>query len=152
MLAAYRLLTSPTIDEKAKQQALAAIAAHHTNLRQLDKIHANYRKNGDYSDTFKTSLKQVAENLVEYQKETAHIKEMAALDWAECLQRFSKEPRFEELAAETPDFHHEYLEWNAVFSALLQADRGSFNAWETPKYDIKLDTATVVKKESIPKL
>ena len=42
----------------------------------------------------------------------------------------------------------EFLEINILYSALLQADKGSFKEWKTPIFDISLDTSSLIKSES----
>ena len=42
----------------------------------------------------------------------------------------------------------EFLEINTLYSALLQADKGSFKEWKTPMFDISLNTWTLIKKGS----
>ena len=42
----------------------------------------------------------------------------------------------------------EFLEINILYSALLQADKGSFKEWKNPVFDISLDTSSLIKSES----
>jgi CRISPR-associated endonuclease Cas3-HD len=42
----------------------------------------------------------------------------------------------------------EFLEINILYSALLQADKGSFKEWESPVFDISIHTSSLVKPES----
>ncbi|MBI5229434.1 CRISPR-associated helicase Cas3' [Candidatus Micrarchaeota archaeon] len=152
VLAAYRLLKLSSFTDKEKNQALMAVAGHHTRLQQLSKVKANYLPDGvSYSNSFKKSRQEMTGNLSKYRDETTSIPELSSLNWDECLTRFHKEPEFNEWRGNPQcDFVQEYLEANAVFSALLQADRGSFNDWQSSIFNLELSTAQLARTDCKP--
>ncbi|MGA9171468.1 MAG: CRISPR-associated endonuclease Cas3'', partial [Nitrososphaeraceae archaeon] len=82
--------------------------------------------------------------------------EFLNLDWESCLQQVSEPISFRskvKLSTNRINIDNtmpmkEFLEINTLYSALLQADKGSFKEWKTPMFDISLNTSTLIKKGS----
>jgi len=148
-LAAHRLLSS--MDYKKRNQVVFAVASHHTQLSQMCQSLDNYLINDCYSVPFRNSRTELIPNLEEYSKSISNIKELYALNWGDCIKKFSNDPDFPKYRPDC-DSLLEYLEFSAVFSALLIADRGSFYDWGTPSFDIRLDTEALSRSSTLSKL
>ena len=66
-------------------------------------------------------------------------------NWDKCLQQFRNIPALEPYSSENESVH-DYLDFCSVFSALIQADRGSFFDWSLPNYTIEFETK-VLKRD-----
>jgi CRISPR-associated endonuclease/helicase Cas3 len=79
------------------------------------------------------------------------------LNWDRCIRIFADPISFQDtIKLSTTDNRDvgntlaikEFLEMNILYSALLQADKGSFKEWETPIFDISINTSSLIKPES----
>ena len=77
------------------------------------------------------------------------------LNWDRCFRIISDPISFQETVRPSivnmnniEQSTKEFLEINTLYSALLQADRGSFKEWETPVFDISLNTSPLIKSKS----
>ena len=145
-LAARQLLTN-NVDIKGKTLIISAITGHHSAMRQLDKTLSNYIKNDDIPATLKRSMTEMIGNLENFAKEVKEQNLPITLDWDRCLRKFRSLPRsYNPYSATSSPPVLEYVEFCSVFSALLQADRGSFFEWEPPLFDISLDTGVLIRE------
>lgn len=153
-LAAYRLISRDGISEKEKMQILFAIASHHSKLLQSCKILENYDRSID--SRFNKSFKEMLPNLEDFIPEVKEIEDarINELNWDYCLKKFKdlSIPYFNPFPANKQDYVQEYLDFCAVFSVLLQADRGSFFNSENLCFDISLNTDVLVRNCSLSKL
>jgi len=118
------------------------IASHHTRLA---KTISQY----EFSDKLKKTQDGMYHNLELFEKETVNTN-FAELTWQNCYQSFKRPIRFHaSLEDSCTNTVEDYVKIGMMFSALLQADRGSFSDWQKPNYDIKLDTSILIKSRSI---
>jgi CRISPR-associated endonuclease/helicase Cas3 len=106
-------------------------------------------------DSFNRSFEGVSENLQRFSQEVSDIEEFRGLNWALCLQRFKnfRKPLNETgYVGESKDSVVDYLDFSSVFSALIQADRGSFFEWEPSSFNIIFDTSVLVKSSLLSSL
>jgi CRISPR-associated endonuclease/helicase Cas3 len=146
-LAAYRLLNAAVLVESAAQmQTLFAVAGHHSKLSQ-------FTKSLEYIDhdraRFEKSLHGTYRNLELFVQTVRENEAFKGLAWEKCLRKFLITPRNEEDYFSDGDFVSEFLDFSSVFSALIQADRGSFfDNWQPPSFNIMLNTDVLVRKSS----
>ena len=144
-LASYRLLGGTETTEKEKQQVLLTIASHHSHLRQLYKTMGNYQQaNGGYGPKFYRSLTEMIRNFKAFMIEAESNAEMCGLGWKNIVDN-TRIPDFTQYVVTSRDYMEEYLEFCLVFSALLQADRGSFFTWQRARFDLFLNTGALVR-------
>jgi len=144
-LASYRLLGGTEITEKEKQQVLLSIASHHSHLRQLYKTMGNYQQtDGGYGPKFYRSLSEMIQNVKAFMIEVESNTEMRGLGWKNIVDN-TRIPDFTQYVVTSRDYMEEYLEFCLVFSALLQADRGSFFTWQRAQFDLFLNTGALVR-------
>ena len=144
-LAANRLLNIAALSNRSQKQALFAIAGHHSKLAQFTKSlgYINYDKLH-----FENSHSGTNDNLQRFSQMVRDHEEFKDLAWDKCLRKFKNIPLSEvDFTAETNPIL-EFLEFSSVFSALIQADRGSFFEWHTPTFNIKLNTNVLVRPSS----
>ena len=141
--AAKKLLGEKTgLDEKAINIALCAIYGHHTILRcELPEQ--------DKTDRYEASQAGIAEYLSDFRNSILKNAEFANLDWDYCITQFKKPIFYHvEIKSDSANSIDDFLSSSCVFSALLQADRGSFTPWSVPKFGLSLDTGKLVKASS----
>lgn len=144
-LASYRLLSGTETTEKEKQQVLLTIASHHSHLRQLYKTMENYQQaSGGYGPKFYRSLTAMIQNVKAFMIEAESNAEMRGLGWKNIIDN-TRIPNFTPYVVTSQDYMEEYLEFCIAFSALLQADRGSFFTWQRARFDLSLNTGTLVR-------
>ncbi len=151
-LAAYGLTKVKTLPCQTQKQVLFAVAGHHSKLTQFCKSLEFCERD---KDRFNRSFEGVSENLQRFSQEVSDIEEFRGLNWDWCLQRFKKmcKPLNEAgYVGESKDSAVDYLDFSSVFSALIQADRGSFFEWEPSIFNITFDTTVLVKSSPLSNL
>ncbi len=144
-LAAYSLTNTAALPKSTRKQVLFAVAGHHSKLTQFNKSlpyinRVEKRFNKSYGDLYN--------NLVRFSTSARELEEFKGLAWDSCLDRFQIQtiPRNEPDYKSDGDFIGDFLAFSSVFSALIQADRGSFfSDWQPPAFDIDLDTGVLVR-------
>lgn len=139
--AAEKLL-SDELDLNQLQLVLCAIAAHHSYL-------SNEIQNEEQTERMKRTKQGLFENLTKFKEAMADKQHFSALAWDRCLARFSRPMSFErKLQSLSGDAVRDFIEANVIFSALLQADRGSFSERPDIKYDLRMSTNRLVNTTS----
>jgi CRISPR-associated endonuclease/helicase Cas3 len=139
--AAEKLLCKE-LDSNRLQLVLCTIAAHHSSL-------SNEVSSEKITDRGKRAKQGLLENLARFRKTVSAGQHFEKLDWQQCLSEFALPMDFQlKLRSKSGDATRDFVEAEAVFSSLLQADRGSFSERQDIKYDLHMDTAKLVKFES----
>ncbi|MCL1965829.1 MAG: CRISPR-associated helicase Cas3' [Candidatus Bathyarchaeota archaeon] len=145
-LAAHRLLNVPFLSECAQKQALFAVAGHHSKLTQFTKSLEYIKRD---PERFEKSLAGTCDNLQRFSQQVRNSEEFKNLAWDKCLRRFRNIPCTEDEFVSEGDSVLAFLDFSSVFSALIQADRGSFfKDWTLPTFNINLDTSVLVRQGS----
>lgn len=119
----------------------AIIAAHHTRLTKTI-------SQPKQSDILKRTQLGLFQNLELFKKENID-NVFSKLNWKICLEMFRNPISFQaSLEDACPKTIESFVKLGVLFSALLQADRGSFTDWNKPKYDLKINTTGLVKTDS----
>ncbi|MEX1148783.1 MAG: CRISPR-associated helicase Cas3', partial [Nitrosopumilus sp.] len=135
--AAKYLLSKIGLDYDVIDKILILIYGHHSTIRKsLGEI-----KQGSQ---FKASQEIMKGNIKNFSSQVLDIPEFSELNWSSCIERFPRPVLFDLRlnSMKTPD---DYLEMSVAFSCLLQADRGSFDDWSVPKFDLSIDTTSLTK-------
>ena len=142
--AADKLLQKSGLDYNTIDKIMVLVYGHHSNIRKnLGKF--------SKSEKFNTSQKAISLALEEFHLQTSKISEFSKLDWESCIKRFSRPMNFD-VSLKSQNSPDDYLEMSCAFSCLLQADRGSFNEWSVPHFDLNIDTAPLTKSKYIENL
>ena len=152
-LAVNRLLNIAALPKNAQKQVLFAVAGHHSKLTQFTKSLAYI----DYDKTrFERSRSGTYSNLQLFSQTVRELEEFKDLAWDKCLRKFQNTPLTETDFTAEGDFILDFLGFSSVFSALIQADRGSFwhgtdeeperLVWEQPAFVINLNTDVLVRR------
>jgi CRISPR-associated endonuclease/helicase Cas3 len=133
------------IDNDSIDKIIVLIYAHHSNL-------LNSLPKPDYiaGIKFKNSHNAMAKNLLNFYNQTKKLYEFSKLDWDKCLKLFQSPLDFQmRLRSNKTDYIYDFLHMSVLYSCLLQADRGSFEDWITPVFDIDICTEELVKSQSV---
>lgn len=136
-----KTLDQKTLDEHYFNLTLSIIAGHHSVLSK--RISTDRSK-----DTSQNSQKEIIDAIPKFKSETLPAEGFNKLDWDACKTGFPRPISFQLEVQGRGDGVKSFLEACALFSAVLQADRGSFYEWSTPGYDLRLDTSKLVNKGS----
>lgn len=138
--AAKYLLSEIGLAYDVIDKILVLIYGHHSTIRKsLGEV-----KRGPQ---FKASHEIMKESIHEFSSQVSNISEFSELNWNSCLEFFPYSVLFDlELNSSTPD---DFLEMSMAFSCLLQADTGSFKDWQTPKFELNIDTSSLVKPKQM---
>jgi CRISPR-associated endonuclease/helicase Cas3 len=120
---------------------LCIIAAHHSQLTNDIMVEENDNK-------AVCTRKGTLENLEKFQNAASSDPRFSTLDWKGCLAEFSFPMSFRKLSPWTGNPVTDFMETNVAFSALLQADRGSFHQWELPLFNLQINTREMVNQSS----
>jgi len=140
--AASKLLSNRILTEQNINAVLVAIAAHHSGLKKLEQFDTEEQQH------LKESKEGMFKNLEEYFSEIKVYPCASELDFDKCMKKFNRPIYFDRYTAEKENALEDYLTVSCIFSALLQSDKGSFNPWKTPKFDLVLSTEKLVRKGS----
>jgi CRISPR-associated endonuclease/helicase Cas3 len=145
-LAVNRLLNIAALPEHAQKQALFAVAGHHSKLTQFTKTLAYI----EYDKTrFEKSRAGTYSNLQLFSQTVKELEGFKDLAWDKCLRKFQNTPLSETDFTAGDDYILDFLSFSSVFSALIQADRGSFfDDLQVPTFSINLDTSVLVRAGS----
>lgn len=140
--AAFRLLDGiEDIKNNEKYKILSVVYGHHSKLH-------NTIRPFPTTDKSKYTQNEVFENLLKFRDLTSTLDEFSRLNWDKCIRRFRDPIDFQFQIEPGKDSIRDFLGVSATFSALLQADRGSFSEWTTPNLDLNFDTSSLIKSES----
>ncbi|MDR2719808.1 MAG: CRISPR-associated helicase Cas3' [Nitrososphaerota archaeon] len=144
-LAVNKLLNIATLSKRSQKQALFAVAGHHSKLTQFTKNleYINYDKT-----RFEKSHNGTYDNLKRFSEIVINREEFKDLAWDKCLRKFQNIPLSEVDFTADGDPVLDFLDFSSVYSALIQADRGSFFDWDLPTFGINLNTNVMVRKGS----
>ncbi len=138
--AAYYLLEN-IFDWQSLQLILHTIYGHHGRL------YRSLPKQND-SDKFKRTQTAVLEGLIKFREQVKENKNFSDLDWDSCLKKFERPMKFVSTLENNRSGILDFLSASFLFSALLQADRGSFTDWKKPLFDLAIETKSLVKEDS----
>ncbi|MGD0406615.1 MAG: CRISPR-associated helicase Cas3' [Candidatus Bathyarchaeia archaeon] len=145
-LAAYGLSNNEVLTRQGWMQVLFAVSGHHSKLTQFYKSLEYCNKD---KRRFDKSFEGVGVNLQRFIQEVSALEDFRGLDWDLCLKRFKRlsKPQNEDgFEAENKVVAPmDFLDFSAVYSALILADRGSFFDWKNPAFNINFDTSVLVK-------
>ncbi len=145
-LSAKRLLSF--MDEESAEQVLMAIAGHHTRISKLARTCKHYQQtDGTYTPILSKTLESVKQNVALFRDETKSNSEFKKLDWEKCEKGLLRSPVFNDYIPKENN-RNAFIESNVLFSALLQADRGSFHKIIKKNFSIPIDTSKLVKQSS----
>ncbi|MGH2612317.1 MAG: CRISPR-associated endonuclease Cas3'', partial [Rhabdochlamydiaceae bacterium] len=140
--ATKKLLSKSGLRYELIDKILVLIYGHHSNIR---------RSLGEITkgEQFMASQKDMISNLLDFSTQVLGIPEFSRLNWTSCIEKFSRPVEFDvTLGSMDESGMDDFLEMSMAFSCLLQADRGSFEDWSVPKFDLRLDTSNMIKTNS----
>lgn len=142
--AALKLLGEKTgLDEKSIDMAIRAIYGHHSNLK-------NTLPRQDKTEKYKNSQMAISYYLNDFVRSIKNLDGFSLLDWESCLSQFQRPIEFKsELESDDKNYLFDFLRSSCIFSALLQADRGSFDEWYIPNFGIHFDTDKLVTQSKL---
>jgi CRISPR-associated endonuclease/helicase Cas3 len=118
----------------------SVIYHHHSSLQNPpSKINNDHR--------IQITQKQIANKLKEFKSEVSKIQEFSTMNWDNCLDKLEKIPLYPDFRLSEffpKNYFEEYIKNSCLFSALLQADKGSFNDWKLLNFDLDIDTSGLV--------
>lgn len=142
--AADKLLQKSGLDYDTIEKIMVLIYGHHSKIRKnLGKISRGAK--------FTVTQNAIAQVLSDFSLQISGNLELSKLNWDSCREKFSRPMNFDvELKSKnSPD---DYLEMSCAFSCLLQADRGSFDKWYVPNFDLKLQTQSLISDSPLGKI
>ncbi len=142
--AADKLLQKSGLDYDTVEKIMVLIYGHHSKIRKnLGKISRGTK--------FTVTQNAIALALSDFSSQISGNPELSKLNWDSCSEKFSRPMNFDvELKSKnSPD---DYLEMSCAFSCLLQADRGSFESWYVPNFDLKLQTQSLISDSPLGKI
>ena len=142
--AAKYLLSKIGLEYDIIDKILVLIYGHHSTIRRsLGEI-----KQGPQ---FKASQEIMKESIKDFSSQVSDILEFSKLNWNSCVERFPRSVLFD-LKLNSTRTLDDFLEMSVAFSCLLQADRGSFNDWSIPQFNLNIDTTSLAKPKQISDL
>ncbi|MFH1095747.1 MAG: CRISPR-associated helicase Cas3' [Candidatus Micrarchaeota archaeon] len=142
-IAAYGLLPNP---ENIRVSTI--VAAHHSQLLQPSKASRHHTRNRDKT-TLNASKAGLLKNADRFRLEVSSRPEFAGLDWEGMRADFDGKALAEKNLKDYPGM--DWLDYSLIYSALLQADRGSFQGsdeWLLRRYSLELDTGRLASDKS----
>lgn len=142
--ATLKLLGEKTgLDEKSIDITVHAIYGHHSNLK-------NILPKQDKTEKYKNSQMAITYYLNDFLESIKNHDDFSSLDWDYCLSQFQGPIEFKsELESDDKNYLFDFLRSSCIFSALLQADRGSFAEWNVPNFGINFDTNKLVTQSKL---
>jgi CRISPR-associated endonuclease/helicase Cas3 len=134
-------LLQNNVDLRTRNLIVAVIAGHHSALRRRISIDRT-------KVTLQNSQRAIADLIADFKSEISNEHDFTKLNWEACQKEFLDPISFQSEVKGGDDGTFSFLEACVIFSALLQADRGSFDTWSTPVYDLKLDTSRLARVDS----
>ncbi len=145
-LAVNSLTNISSLPKGFRKQVLFAVAGHHSKLTQFKNSLSYINRD---KERFNRSFQELNDYLISFSQDVRALEEFKGLAWDSCLRRFSNKnvPLNEtDYVADGTDFVLDFLSFSSVFSALIQADRGSFfDNLKPPSFDINLHTSVLVR-------
>lgn len=136
------LLDQKIQSQENKDSISAVIYYHHGSLKRT------FPNNRNDKRIFVTQEK-IAESLKEFQKETLGEEEFVPLDWNRCHTKMTgKLSSHFDLQEYRGDYFDVYIKNSCLFSALLQADQGSFKDWKLLPFDINIQTSELASSKA----
>ncbi len=136
--AAKELLKNTDLDPDTIDKIMVLIYGHHSHIRRSLGPKTN--------EKLIATQKAILEKLNDFNLELP--KTLSKLNWNACIQKFSRPMNFD-IKIKSKNYLDDYLEMSYAFSCLIQADRGSFNDWSIPNFDLHLNTETLKKDNKI---
>lgn len=136
------LLHKTRLCQNEKDKISAVIYYHHSSLK--------HTYNEKVDKRIAITQKEIANNLKAFEQEVSKIQEFSEMDWDYCHLTIVRKPlstQFD-LGEFDGDYFNDYIKNSCLFSALLQADLGSFNDWILPSFDLNINTSELVTSDS----
>jgi len=142
--ATHKLLQKSGLDYDTIDKIIVIIYGHHTKIRQgLGKIPSDKK--------FIESQNGISLALPEFSSHVSKFPEFSKLNWNSCIRKFSR-PMIFDIGLKSQNSPDDFLEMSCAFSCLLQADRGSFEQWFVPNFDLNIDTSMLSKPKHVKDL
>ena len=142
--AADKLLQKSGLDHDTLDKIMVLIYGHHSTIRRNLGI--------TKGDKITATQDAISEALHEFASQVSNTLELSELNWDSCIEKFPRPINFDVELSESKNSPDDYLEMSYAFSCLLQADRGSFEPWSVPNFDLRIDTSSLTKHELTEKL
>jgi len=130
------------VDADTLSLVICIVAAHHSQLTNDIVVE-------DPNEKAVRTQKGTLGNLERFRHVTSSIQEFSTLEWEKCLAEFGFPMIFNKLEPWSVDPVSDFMEASVAFSALLQADRGSFHNWDLPRFDLRFNTLGMVNASSL---
>ncbi len=131
--AAQRLLYKTGLERDLIDKISVLIYGHHSKIRQ------QLGKNSRNEQKIKKSRDEIAMQMDEFSLQASKKPGFSKLNWDSGKRRFCRPIDFD-LKLKSENSPDDYLEMAYAFSCLLQADRGSFNDWIVPRFNLQFNT------------
>jgi CRISPR-associated endonuclease/helicase Cas3 len=144
---AANFLLEEIVDKPTRYLVMAIIAGHHSELKK--RINSELKEGIESNNKRAKSQIAIGEAIDKFKDAVSSSDcEFNRLNWEACEEKFRRKISFQNELNEGEDGIFSFLEANIIFSAVLQADRGSFSKWSAPNYDLQLDTLKLVNDNS----
>lgn len=141
------LLSGILDDRRERLLVMSMVAGHHTNLeKELSSEVANRKR------SFNTSRAAVASNLMVFRGQVHHLQGFDRLNWEAAKSELVDLNLPVNFQSCVTGGSFTFLEAGALYSALLQADRGDLAGWPNYHYDILFDTAKLISGQQASQL
>lgn len=145
---AARHLLSKAVKQEQRDAIVSMISGHHTQVRS---------EPGELSikrdkSKLKYTVRRTAEALPGLREQVGERSAFRHLDWNRCENKFGKVQLNFNLTETTETWTDSFLDISFAFSCLLQADRGSFQEWKIPRFNIKMNTDKLTKDGKLASL
>jgi len=140
--ATSKLLDKQIVSEyKIQDMIICVIYGHHSKI--LSSLPEQRT-----SQQFRASQNDMLANLKKFHEIVNEYNEFSNLNWQKCLERFNEPIKFNIDLNDHTNTVKDFLGTTVLYSALLQADRGSFGNWVYPIFDIDINTSKLVNSDS----
>ncbi len=139
-----KLLEKRGLDHSTIDKITVLIYGHHSTIRgNLGSVEGN---------KFTATKDTISQVLPEFRSQASNCSKFSELNWDSCLEEFQYPVDFQVNLSEFKNSLDDYLEISCAFSCLLQADRGSFDKWYIPNFDLKLQTQSLISDSPLGKI
>lgn len=139
------ILEDKQLDMYELDKISSVIYYHHSSLKHSFPDRKNDRR-------IQVTKQKIAENLKEFEQEASCIKEFSNMNWKNCHEKIMGRPLSHSFdlsdVNENEEYFDEYIKNSCLFSALLQADKGYFTAWNLRPFNIEINTSQLVSSPS----
>nr|WP_276977006.1 CRISPR-associated helicase Cas3' [Ferrimicrobium acidiphilum] len=145
--AADSLLSGVLDDRRDRLLVMSMAAGHHTSLKK--ELSSDEPNRGN---DFNASRVAVAGNLMKFHKQVSNLPGFDRLNWGAAKAALVDLDLPVDFQKYTAGGSFTFLEAGALYSALLQADKGDLAGWPNYHYDVAFDTAKLIKDQNMSPL